>query len=271
MRKEEAVCLLFLSGKVFAFCREMWENRKRFNGGQSVRERRDGMNGRSGKRLPAKETLRSNIKDYIQQQIAEGVYRPGDRIVETRLARELDVSQAPVREAVLELATMGLLEERPYSGTYVRNFTISEIEDIFDTRAFIEEYAAKRAAKRVTEEQLAEMEDVLSEMGKSQGLRAFVHLDMEFHGLVMDAAGSPALKRAWKILRMAEWTYLCAAITAFSLDELVIQHRRILRYLAAHEESSAGAYMFLHIKGFGDELSKHFAVQKEEESGHLIL
>ena len=46
---------------------------------------------------PAKETLRSNIKDYIQQKIAEGIYRPGDRIVETQLARELNVSQAPVR------------------------------------------------------------------------------------------------------------------------------------------------------------------------------
>lgn len=105
-----------------------------------------------GKRLSAKETLRSNIRDYIQKQIAEGVYKPGDRIVETRLAKELDVSQAPVREAMLELATMGLLEERPYSGTYVRNLSVTEIEDIFDIRAFIEEYAAKRAAKRVTDE-----------------------------------------------------------------------------------------------------------------------
>lgn len=221
----------------------------------------------AGKRLPAKETLRSNIKEYIQQQIAEGVYRPGDRIVETRLAKELDVSQAPVREAMLELATMGLLEERPYSGTYVRNFTIAEIEDIFNTRAFIEEYAAKRAAKQVTEEQLAEMEAVLDEMDRNRELSAFVHLDVEFHGLVMDAAGSPALKRAWTLLRMAEWTYLCAAITAFSLDELIAQHRKIYQYLKAHEEASAGAYMFLHLKGFGDELGRYFAEQQERAEG----
>lgn len=222
----------------------------------------------AGRRFPAKETLRSNIKDYIQQQIAEGVYRPGDRIVETRLAKELNVSQAPVREAMLELAAIGMLEERPYSGTYVRNFTIAEIEDIFNTRAFIEEYAAKRAAKYVTEEQLAEMAAVLDEMDRSQDLQTFVHLDKEFHGLVMDAAGSPALKRAWKILRMAEWTYLCAATTAFSLKELIAQHRSIFRYLKDREESSAGAYMFLHIKGFGDELGRYFAERQDrtEES-----
>lgn len=218
----------------------------------------------AGQRLPAKETLRSNIKDYIQKQIADGVYQPGDRIVETRLAKELEVSQAPVREAILELSAMGLLEERPYSGTYVRNLSLAEIEDIFEIRAFVEEYAARRAAKRVTPEQLAQMESVLKEMDQKD-LSEFVQLDMDFHGLVMDAAGSPALKRAWKILRMAEWTYLCAAVTAFSMEELIAQHWKIYQYLKDRSETSAGAYMFLHIKGFGEELARHFETQKQGE------
>lgn len=222
------------------------------------------MGERGGTRLAAKETLRSNIRDHIQQQIAEGVYKPGDRIVETRLAKELSVSQAPVREAMLELATIGMLEERPYSGTYVRNFTLAEIEDTFETRAFIEQYAAKRAAKRATEEQLSAMRAVLERMDRDRGLQDFVRLDKAFHGLVMDAAGSPALKRVWTQLRMAEWTYLCAAITAFSLDELIAQHWNIFRYLESREDHSAGAYMFLHIKGFGDELGRHFSGQKTE-------
>lgn len=221
---------------------------------------------KTGKRLPAKETLRSNIKDYIQQQIAEGVYKPGDRIVETQLARELNVSQAPVREAILELAATGLLEERPYSGTYVRNLTAAEIEDIFDIRAFVEEYGAKRASKFATEEQLTQMEDILHEMERNRDLNVFVHLDMDFHGLVMDASGSPALKRVWTVLRMAEWTYLAASVTEHSMEELIAQHRTIFRYLKAREEASAGAYMYLHIKGFGSEVGKHFAKQEETES-----
>lgn len=217
---------------------------------------------KTSRRKPAKETLRSNIKDYIQQKIAEGVYRPGDRIVETQLARELNVSQAPVREAILELASIGLLEERPYSGSFVRQLTPAEIEDIFNTRAFIEEYAARRAAKRATEEQLAEMEQVLMEMNSVRALDKFVHLDTEFHGLVMEAAGSPALKRAWVVLQMAEWTYLCAAITRFSLADLIEQHWQIFHYLKKRADHSAGAYMFLHIKEFGDELGVYFEKQK---------
>lgn len=88
--------------------------------------------------------MRREIRTYIQRQIAQGVYRPGDRIVETQLAREMNVSQAPVREALLELAAMGLVEERPYSGTFVRHLKASDIEDIYNTRAFLDEYAAAR-------------------------------------------------------------------------------------------------------------------------------
>ena len=204
--------------------------------------------GRGQRQKPAKETLRSNIKDYIQQKIAEGVYQPGDRIVETQLARELNVSQAPVREAILELASIGLLEERPYSGSFVRRLTLPEIEDIFNVRAFVEEYAARRAAKRATEDQLEEMEQVLREMDSVRAL-----------------AGSPALTRAWTMLRMSEWTYLCAAITKFSMADLIEQHWKIFSYLKKRADHSAGAYMFLHIKSFGDELGQYFEKQQTKK------
>ena len=93
----------------------------------------------------------------------------------------------------------------------------------------------------------------------------FVHQDMEFHNLVMDAAESAALKRAWSMLRMAEWTYIAAAITKSSLEEMIQQHWTIFRYLEARQAHSAGAYMYLHIKGFGEEVSQHFADQKKKE------
>ena len=127
-----------------------------------------------GKRLTEKATLRNNIREYIQQQIATGRFQAGDRVVETQLAKELHVSQAPVREAILELAAMGLLEERPYSGSFVRKLTLEDIEDIYNTRAFIDEYAARQAARRITAEQLAEMEALLREMDAAENARDFV-------------------------------------------------------------------------------------------------
>lgn len=213
-----------------------------------------------------KGTLRKEIRRYIQEQIASGRFQAGDRIVETQLAKELDVSQAPVREAILELAAMGLLEERPYSGTFVRKLTAEDIEDIYNTRAFIDEYAARQAAKRITDEQLADMEVLLCEMDNAEDIHVFVEKDMAFHAMVVDAAGSPALKRMWDGLRLVEWTGLSAAVTQNTLTEIAKQHWEIYRLLKQHTDHMAGAYMFLHIKNFGDEMKRYFAEKEKKLS-----
>lgn len=214
------------------------------------------------KETAAKGTLRKKIRTYIQQQIASGRFQAGDRIVETQLARELNVSQAPVREAILELAAMGLLEERPYSGSFVRKLTAEDVEDIYNTRAFIDEYAARLAARNITEEQLAEMEALLHRMDAAADYQMLAEMDMEFHAMVVDAAGSPSLKRTWENLRLVEWTELSAAVTQNTLEELAKQHWQLFRLLEKHADHAAGAYMFIHIKNFGEEL-KHYLQWRE--------
>lgn len=211
-------------------------------------------------KLLAKATLRSRIKDHIQQQIADGVYRPGDRIIETQLARELNVSQSPVREALLELSISGLLEEIPYSGTYVRRLSPEDILDIYDSRAYIEKYAAERAAVRITDEQLQELSDILTAMESctDHDYSHYSLLDTRFHTIIFDAAGSPSLKRVWTNVRMSDWTRLCVQMTQRPLDILLEQHTTLYSYLRSHDPSCAGAYAFLHIKMYGEAMSKYF-------------
>lgn len=214
----------------------------------------------------SKETLRKRIRNYIQHQIASGRFQAGDRIVETQLAKELNVSQAPVREAILELAAMGLLEERPYSGSFVRKLTAEDVEDIYNTRAFLDEYAARQAARNITEQQLVEMEALLQRMDEAEDYQALAEMDMEFHAMVVDAAGSPALKRTWENLRLVEWTELSAAVTQNTLEELAKQHWRLFQLLKQHADHAAGAYMFIHIKNFGEELKRYLQQREASES-----
>ena len=218
---------------------------------------------RKGEREPsAKGTLRKSIRSYIQQQIANGHFQAGDRIVETQLARELHVSQAPVREAILELSAMGLLEERPYSGSFVRKLTAGDVEDIYNTRAFIDEYAARQAARNITPQELEEMKALLYRMDRAEDYQTLAEMDMEFHAMVVDAAGSPALKRTWENLRLVEWTALSAAVTKNTLEELAKQHWTLFELLEKHADHAAGAYMFIHIKNFGEELKRYLQCQE---------
>ena len=218
----------------------------------------------SADKIAAKGTLRKEIRTYIQEQIASGRYKAGDRVVETQLAKELNVSQAPVREAILELVAIGILEDRPYSGSFVRSLTAADIEDVYNVRAFIDEYAARQAAKLVTAQQLEEMEALLHEMDSAQDIHEFVEKDMAFHAMIVDAAGSPALRRMWEGLRLVEWTGLSAAATKNTLPELAKQHWEIFHLLEKHADHTVGAFMFLHIKNFGDELKRYLAQKGNE-------
>ena len=70
----------------------------------------------------------------------------------------------------------------------------------------------------------------------------------------------------WDSLRLVEWTGLSAAVTQNSLPELAKQHWKIYDLLKKHADHTAGAYMFLHIKNFGDELKHYFT----EAEGHVL-
>ena len=212
-----------------------------------------------------RETLRSQISMIIQKRISEGVYKPGERIVETRLCKELSVSQAPVREAVLELAMMGILEERPFSGTFVRNVSPDEVSDIYNVRAFIEEYAAQRACEYGTEESFKEIEETVKKMEACENREDFAEIDRAFHESVLRASGSEALLRCWKSLHVTQWTYQSILNTSKTPKQLADEHRTILQFIVAGQRHTAGALMHLHIHGFAEEITEYLKKTKEQK------
>src|SRR3954465_8238993 len=90
--------------------------------------------------------LRDQIKDVLLQRILDGHYSPGQRIVETRVAEEFGVSQAPVREALRELEILRLVVSEPFRGARVRDVSTREIAQAYPVRAALEELAARLAA-----------------------------------------------------------------------------------------------------------------------------
>ena len=212
------------------------------------------MNNNKNMKQQEKETLRNNIRNHILNCIMDGTYKAGDRIIETRLAKELDVSQAPVREAILELSVMGLLEEKPYSGTFVRTITATELEDIFQCRAVIESYSIRQAVRHATVQQLQYMKSLVEDMKSCTNIKELTAMDKLFHEAIMDAADNLAMKRVWSSVRMSEWTYFSVASTSLSMEEICSEHEKIYEYINSRDEEGASAFMFLHIKHFGDEL-----------------
>ncbi|MBV9363092.1 MAG: GntR family transcriptional regulator, partial [Solirubrobacterales bacterium] len=106
-------------------------------------------NGPPRRRRVTRPTLRDQIKQVLLERIVDGTYAPGERIVEIRVAQELGVSQAPVREALRELELLRLVESEPFRGARVRGAGPEEIVEIYPVRAALEEVAAQEAAPRL--------------------------------------------------------------------------------------------------------------------------
>src|SRR3954452_8166953 len=92
---------------------------------------------------------RAQIKEVLLERILTGAYQPGERIVETRVAREFGVSQGPVREALRELESVGLVVSGPFVAVPVRPFTPEALGEIYPVRSGLEEVAARTAAPRL--------------------------------------------------------------------------------------------------------------------------
>ncbi len=197
----------------------------------------------------ARNVLSAQVKDRILQWILEGELAPGSRIVETRVARELGTSQAPVREALRDLATLGVVEMQPYRGARVRRPSKRELVEAMEVRAELEAMAARLAAPRITDTCLAELRNLMADMAKSADSGdAHEHAlsNTEFHAAVMRAAGNRTLERTWSMLEPFARTYVTATVPGIDLHWLGKRHHPILQALEARDPERAAEAMRRH-------------------------
>jgi len=194
--------------------------------------------------------LSAQVKDRILQWILEGRLTPGDRVVETQVARELGTSQSPVREALRDLATLGIVEIIPYRGARVREPSKKELVDAVRVRVELEALAARAAATRMSGGCIDELEGLLSDMEEAAG-RGDPHDlalgSVRFHTAIMQAAGNAALERAWSVLEPMSRSYITASLPGADLELLAERHRDLIDVLRAGDPDGAEQVMRRHL------------------------
>ena len=198
--------------------------------------------------------LSEQVKEVIVEAILTGEYEPGDRIVESALARQLGVSQAPVREAIRDLVLLGFLDSEPYKGTSVKSFSIDELVEVYTVRAALESLAARLAAERLTEEDAQRLQSILVEMIKAaenKDAKAMVRLDNSFHETVLEISGNSLLHKVWRTLQFGYWTIVTTKMSSFDLEYLARRHKELLTALLTKEPEQAQMAMRKHIEDLG--------------------
>ncbi|MFC5407586.1 GntR family transcriptional regulator [Cohnella soli] len=105
-----------------------------------------------------------DLVEYIKQQILDGMLNPGDRIVETKVAKELGISQTPVREAIRQLSGEGIITIVPNKGPMVRTFDMKDIFEVYSLRSMLEGLAIRLAVQHAADEEIEELVRFFDEM-----------------------------------------------------------------------------------------------------------
>ncbi len=151
--------------------------------------------------IPANNTDYKPLRDIIYESIRDAIikekYKPGDRILENRLAQEIGVSRTPVREAIHKLILEGYATVTPRRGIQIARISLDEIDEVYEIRAALEALAAGLAAEKATREQIEAMKDYLCRENPAGGSEDAVFTlrgDLEIHDLIYRSTGNQRLR-----------------------------------------------------------------------------
>ncbi|MFZ3131458.1 MAG: GntR family transcriptional regulator [Desulfosporosinus sp.] len=194
--------------------------------------------------------LREIVFESIREAILNGVFEPGERLMEIQLAEELGVSRTPVREAIRKLELENFVVMIPRKGAYVAGVSLKDIADVFEIRSALEGLAAGLAAERITDDELEQMERALFyrvDQGELD-LEQLVKSDTDFHALVYKASRNERLIQILANLREQIQRFRTTSLAVPGRMKLAIdEHRRIVEALRNHDSEEAQSLAIAHI------------------------
>lgn len=172
----------------------------------------DGQPPRGQEKTLRPTTAREYVRDQLRRQILSGELPGGARLVQTQVATDFSVSTTPVREAMLDLASEGLIRFDSHRGAMVSQPNIEELWETFELRRVLEPMVMKLAVPKVTQEIANRLDQLCSRMEATSEPTEWVPLNREFHAVFMDICGSPRLASFVGILHDSAMTFLTTAM-----------------------------------------------------------
>ena len=193
--------------------------------------------------VPTFRPLRNDAYEALREAILLGRLRPGERMVEAEIARQMGISRGPIREAVRQLEQDGLVEYQPRHGVTIAPITRETVQDAYAVRAELDGFAARLAAPNITDQQLIELDELVASMrhhAQEEDSDGLLRVDVLFHRSIYTVAGNRVLLRVWTSLGPQAWTLFSGAqLRGLSLLELAELHPPIVEALRTRDPATA--------------------------------
>lgn len=198
---------------------------------------------------------REQIRDTIVDRILSGIYVAGQRLLELQLAEEFGTSQGPVREAIRELGTLGLLDVEPHRGTRVHGVPTCELIESLALRALLEEHNCASLAGRLGlswAATRAHAEQALVH-AESRDYAQFSAADARFHRSIMEASGNRVALHVWDGLQLRTRVRVTergrVAPEEADFVRIALEHLGVVVALEGGDAAGAGALLRDHLEG----------------------
>jgi DNA-binding GntR family transcriptional regulator len=205
-------------------------------------------------------TAHSYAYESLRTRILSGELPPGTALVQANLAKELGVSMTPVREALRNLATEGLVIMSTHRGATVTRLDIEDAKEIYRIRLQLEPGAIAMAVLEADNDLFDRAEELIDRMAEATGPQ-WIGLNQEFHQLLVSPANSPRLVGILRSLQEAATLYVGVALSPRRAPAPETEHRAILEAYRRRDTSAASAAVANHI------LSSLKSLEPTEEAG----
>lgn len=198
-----------------------------------------------------KKTLKNKAYTEIKERIVNSVLLPGARISDNKIATELGISRAPVREALIRLSGEGIVQNIPNCGFRVKVFTLKEIADLYSLRENLELFAIQLATPLLNEDSIRDLYSLMEEYPdiiKKEDLENFNRVDEEFHSKIVQFSENSFLENTFRNLQVQiRIIRRYQHLTPNSLIETYDDHTLIMKHMIRGEIAAAQEVMSNHI------------------------
>lgn len=198
---------------------------------------------------PERRTAHELVRDTLRRAILRGTITGGTRLVQSEIAAELGVSTTPVREALRDLATEGLIDLDAHRGATVHRLHREEVLEIYSLRRILEPEAMRRV-EALDEETLTRAEEIERHMEAATDIGTWADLNREFHGMLVASLATPRLRSILSNLQDGAAPYVGLILqTATGLRHSAgHEHRELLDALQARDGDRAAAITAAHLE-----------------------
>ncbi len=197
-----------------------------------------------------------DLRRALEEKIFAGQLAPGERLDESKLAARFGVSRTPVREALLQLASAGLIEMRPRLGAVVSAITVQQLLQMFEVMAEMEAFCAQLAARRMTQAERAELEALhraCSEQAELGRANDYYDVNRQFHEAIYAGAHNGYLEETTSTLRNRLSPYRRFQLTQPGrIERSLAEHDAVVQAILAGDPEAAAAAMRGHVSIQGE-------------------